>query len=126
MKPTVPQSAEGTRIDPPVSLPSASVTCCEASATAEPPLDPPEMRSRAHGLWVVPIDSLTDVIPHAHSWVWVLPTRTAPARRARLSASASATGTWFAHMREPYVVRTPSESNRSFTPRGTPASAPWG
>ena len=41
----MPQSAAGCRIDPPVSEPSASGVMPAATATAEPPLDPPGMRS---------------------------------------------------------------------------------
>ena len=101
LKPTVPHSAEGTRIEPPVSLPSARLTWCVASATADPPLEPPEMRSGAHGLRLVPMPSLTDEMPQANSWVCVLPTRIAPAARARRSASASAAGTWSRNIVEP-------------------------
>ena len=46
----MPQNAEGIRIDPPVSLPSASGTSSAASATAEPPLEPPEIRAGVPGV----------------------------------------------------------------------------
>ena len=101
LNPTVPQKLEGTRIEPPVSLPMASGTMPVASATAEPPLDPPEMRSGAQGLRLVPIASLTEVIPHANSCVWVLPTKIAPAPRARRTASASASGTCAENIGDP-------------------------
>jgi hypothetical protein len=42
------------RIDPPPSLPWAIGTTPAATAAAEPPLDPPEVRSRSHGLRVAP------------------------------------------------------------------------
>ena len=74
----MPQNAAGTRIEPPVSLPSVSGTSPAASTTAEPPLEPPETRSSAHGLRAEPISSLTEVMPHANSCVCVLPTRIAP------------------------------------------------
>jgi hypothetical protein len=45
----MPQNAAGTRIDPPVSLPRASGAWKLASATAEPPLEPPDTRSVSHG-----------------------------------------------------------------------------
>ena len=52
--PTVPVTAAGWRIDPPVSVPTASGASNAATAAAEPPPDPPGMRSRSHGLWVGP------------------------------------------------------------------------
>ncbi len=45
-----PESAEGMRSDPAVSVPVAPGTMRAASAAAEPPLEPPEVRSSAHGL----------------------------------------------------------------------------
>ena len=46
----VPQSAEGMRSEPAVSVPVAAGTMRAASAAAEPPLDPPAVRSSACGL----------------------------------------------------------------------------
>jgi hypothetical protein len=68
-----PESAAGIRSDPAVSVPMAAGTMRAASAAADPPLDPPAIRSSAHGLptWSV-------VPPAANSWVWVWPTRTTP------------------------------------------------
>src|SRR5262245_18472060 len=99
--PTVPQNDEGTRIEPPVSLPSASGTANEPSATAEPRLDPPGMRSGAYGLRGVPMLGLTEVIPQANSCVDVFPTRIPPASRLRRTALASADGTCAANIGEP-------------------------
>ena len=42
--PTTPQNAAGMRSDPPVSEPVASGTMPDASATAEPPDEPPHVR----------------------------------------------------------------------------------
>ena len=53
-RPTVPHRAEGTRIDPPVSVPIEAAHRPAAIATAEPALDPPEMRSSAQGLCAGP------------------------------------------------------------------------
>ena len=97
----MPQKFEGTRIEPPVSVPSASGAIPVASATAEPPLDPPDMRSGAHGLWALPIKKLTELIPHANSWVWALPIRIPPASRTLRTAAASRSGTWSANIGEP-------------------------
>ena len=43
--PTIPFIAAGTRPEPAVSVPRAKVTTPEATATALPELDPPEIRS---------------------------------------------------------------------------------
>ena len=45
----MPESAAGWRIDPPVSVPSASGTIPAASAAALPLLEPPATRSGADG-----------------------------------------------------------------------------
>ena len=47
--PTMPVSAAGWRIEPPVSVPSETGAWYAATATAEPPLDPPGTVSRSHG-----------------------------------------------------------------------------
>ena len=43
--PTMPHHEAGMRTDPPMSRPSASATQPLATAAAEPPLDPPVVRS---------------------------------------------------------------------------------
>jgi hypothetical protein len=43
--PTTPQKDAGWRMDPPVSLPSATTAVPCATAAADPPLDPPGTRS---------------------------------------------------------------------------------
>ena len=48
--PTMPVSAAGWRIEPPVSVPIDSGAWKAATATAEPPLLPPGTLSRSHGL----------------------------------------------------------------------------
>ena len=81
----------------------------------------PEIRSGAHGFRLVPVNSLTEVIPHANSWVWVLPTGIAPRRARARTASRrrrDVAGTRGAVGR-PHALR----SKRSFTPNGIPSSA---
>ena len=75
-----PQSAAGWRIDPPVSEPSATGVIPDATATAEPPLDPPGVRSSAHGLRDGPQAQCSVDDPIANSSQTVLPTITAPSR----------------------------------------------
>ena len=80
----MPQSAAGWRIDPPVSEPSASGAIPAATATADPPLDPPGMRSVAHGFRVGPNAEFSVDDPIANSSQFVLPTITAPAASSRV------------------------------------------
>lgn len=54
LTPTVPVTAAGWRIEPPVSVPMASGAWYEARAAEEPPPEPPGMRVRSHGLPVGP------------------------------------------------------------------------
>ena len=51
-RPTRPQCDDGMRIDPEMSLAWAAGTSRAATAAAEPPDDPPGVRSRSHGLCV--------------------------------------------------------------------------
>ncbi len=75
----MPQRAAGWRMDPPVSDPSARGVMPAATATAEPPLEPPGMRSVAHGLRDGPNAQCSVDEPMANSSQTVLPTITAPA-----------------------------------------------
>src|SRR5204862_2719297 len=52
--PTVPVTAPGWRIEPPVSVPIARGASYAATAAALPPPEPPGIRSRSHGLWLGP------------------------------------------------------------------------
>src|SRR6478752_1193958 len=50
LRPTRPQHAAGTRIDPPPSFAPAHGTMPAATAAADPPEEPPGVRARSHGL----------------------------------------------------------------------------
>lgn len=52
--PHSPQSLAGTRVEPPVSVPSATSTRPAATALAEPLDEPPQTRSGARALTGVP------------------------------------------------------------------------
>ncbi len=52
--PTSPVKAAGVRIEPPPSLAVAKGTSPAATAAADPPLDPPGVVARSHGLVVTP------------------------------------------------------------------------
>ena len=71
------------RIEPPPSLPWATGTMPLATAAAEPPEEPPGVRSRSHGLRVGPKmrASLTGRMPYSGSVV--VPTMTNPAPFSR-------------------------------------------
>ena len=124
LSPTTPQNAAGCRIDPPVSEPSASGAHRAATATADPPLDPPGVRSLAHGLRTGPYAEFSFDDPIANSSQFALPMMTAPAASMRCTAVASYGGTNRSRMREEAVVRTPRTHRLSFTAMGTPMSGP--
>ena len=79
LSPTRPHSLAGMRIEPPPSLACATGTIPEATAAAEPPLDPPVERVTSHGLRLGPyaFGSVVGRIPS--SGVFVLPIVTKPA-----------------------------------------------
>ena len=54
LRPARPQNAAGIRIEPPPSVAVAIAAMPEASAAAEPPLEPPGDHSVPHGFVVVP------------------------------------------------------------------------
>ena len=61
-----------------MSVPVASHTWPTASATAEPPEEPPGVSAVFHGLWVWPKTSLKVWAPAANSGVFDFPSTTAP------------------------------------------------
>jgi hypothetical protein len=56
--PTIPQKEAGMRTDPPMSVPSARLAHPVATATAEPPDEPPDVRVGSLGLRVIPQSGL--------------------------------------------------------------------
>src|SRR4029077_4608503 len=77
--PTVPQQAEGRRIEQPVSVPRPRSQRPAASAAALPPLEPPVVRPGCNGFLTVPYHGFWLVTPQANSCRFALPTMTAPA-----------------------------------------------
>ncbi len=71
----------GMRIDPPPSDACATATIPAATAAALPPLDPPGVRVRSHGLCVAPYATGSVVGTSPSSGVFVRPTITNPALR---------------------------------------------
>ena len=76
----MPHAAAGILIDPPVSVPSAATAIPAATATAEPPLEPPGDREGSCGLRTGPNAESSLVVPYANSCRLVLPMTIAPAR----------------------------------------------
>ena len=81
------------RVEPPPSLPCAIGTMPAATAAAEPPDEPPGVRSRSYGLRVIPKrrGRVTGRIPHSGSVV--VPTMTNPASLRRRTTLSSCSGT---------------------------------
>jgi len=88
--PAVPQQWDGTRMLPPVSLPTSKAHSALATAAAAPPLLPPGLRSGSNGLRVRPNTRLSVSKDRVNSGVLVLPSSTAPAALRRAATVASA------------------------------------
>ncbi len=95
-RPTIPQQADGNRIEQPVSVPSASSQRPAAIAAAFPEEEPPVVLPGATGLWVVPYHWFWPTTPQANSGRLPLPTSTAPASSSFCADDAVRTGTWSA------------------------------
>ena len=118
-KPTTPQNEAGCRIEPPVSEPNASGTHWAATAAADPPLDPPGVVSRFHGLCTGPYAEFSFDDPIANSSQFVLPTITAPAASSRVTTVASYGGMNESRIFDEAVVRMPRTHMLSFSAIGT-------
>ena len=96
LKPTMPHSAAGMRMEPPVSEPSAATAWPSATDTAAPDEEPPGMRATvlSQGLRGVPQCGFRPTPENANSLMFVRPVMAAPAafRRATASASTVAAG----------------------------------
>src|SRR5688572_18726419 len=97
--------AAGCRTDPPVSDPSASGTMRAATAAADPPLEPPGVRSAAQGLRVGPYAEFSVEDPIANSSQLVFPTGIAPAVKSRSMTVALYGGSYRSSILDPAVVR---------------------
>ena len=88
LTPTMPLKAAGTRPEPAVSVPSASSTSPEATATAEPELDPPDTRAGSNTDEHAPYGDRVPTSPVANWSMFVLPTISAPAASSRRTTAA--------------------------------------
>src|SRR6516164_1095355 len=82
-KPKSPLNPAGPRMDPPPSLPVAIGSRPPATAAAEPPEDPPGVRSWFHGLRVVPCTTVDVQLMPPNSGAVVCAARIAPLVRNR-------------------------------------------
>ena len=85
----MPQKAAGWRIEPPVSDPSATTVSPEATAAAEPPLEPPGTQAVFQGLHVFWKALFSQEEPMANSSMLARPIRTSPAAFSLLITVAS-------------------------------------
>lgn len=81
--PNSPEKLQGTRIEPPPSVPSANGVIPAATEAAAPALEPPGVLFRFHGLRVIPVSGLSPTGLQPNSLVVVLPIRMPPAAFAR-------------------------------------------
>src|SRR5579859_3107305 len=121
--PTTPQNDAGSRIEPPVSVPSAPRHSSAATAAAEPPEEPPATRSSPDGLRVGPNAEFSVDDPIANSSILALPTKTAPAARSLAMTVASYGGTKLPRIFDAQVVRIPRVRKISLMANGIPHSA---
>lgn len=97
-----------------------------ASATASPPLDPPQVRVGFQGLRVSPCRLLSVCQRSAMSGMLVRATGMAPAARMRSTTGASIGTTACVSGTTPQVVAWPVMSTLVLTVNGTPCSGPSG
>ena len=122
LSPTSPLKAAGIRMEPPRSVPMPTGANPAATAAALPPLDPPGVTLRSHGLRVCPNSKFEVLMSAANSGVFDLPRMTAPASTSLSTRTASDSGTKSGESLDPKVVRNPPVSMLSFTTTGTPSS----
>ena len=109
-----------------MSVPIDSGAMPAATQAAAPPLEPPGIRSRSHGLRVGKKAEFSFEPPIANSSRFVRPISTASAACSFATTVASYGGRKFSSIREPQVVSSPSAQSRSLTATGSPPSRPTG
>src|SRR5258708_31586764 len=107
----------GDTIDPSVSVPRVNPTSPAAVDEADPALDPLDVASVFHGVFVMPLNHSP---PCASAPIESFAISTAPALRNRSTTVASLSGTRVWYGSAPHVVRLPFLSNRTFSPHAIP------
>src|SRR5262249_35824411 len=113
--PTTPVHTAGILLEPPSSVPSAANAMPDATATADPALEPPGVRVPvgSNGLRTCPVWLLVPTPLYAKSSAAVLPSTIAPAARSRVTSIASRrtrSGNNRAHSAFDAVVGSPAMS----------------
>ena len=93
LRPKTPHHADGVRIDPPWSPPSAIVTSPAATSAALPPEEPPVECFGLCGLRIGPVAQVWLPAEKQRSSQAALPAITPPASRMRVTTVASTSGT---------------------------------
>src|SRR5262245_49053030 len=93
LSPVIPQLAAGMRIEQPVSDPSVRGQMSNATATAEPLLEPPGTQFGSHGFRQLPKCGFSPVKPNAHSCILSLPIQIAPTLTSFLTMVESCSAT---------------------------------
>ncbi len=129
--PTVPVSAAGWRMDPPVSVAVAARQRSAATAAEEPPDEPPGTSLSSVTLPFLPLRRQGDTTgpkalvsldePIANSSLLSLPSMTAPAAQRLAPTVLSYVGLKSSRIFEQAVVRMPSVQKRSLLPMGRPS-----
>src|SRR4030095_7689561 len=107
LRPTTPQHAAGSLMEPPVSLPSVASANPAATAAAEPLLEPPAQCPGVHGWCTSPWWALSPNGPIASSVMLSLPRVTAPASRSRAVAVHSLGTVKYSRVLVPHDVGRP-------------------
>jgi hypothetical protein len=93
-------------------------------AAASPPLDPPAVHSRFHGLRVLPYSRFSVSYAIRNSGQLVVPSKTAPAASSRSTTTAFSAGTKPRFSVLPISQRYPAAEIDDFTVTGRPESGP--
>src|SRR2546430_10574884 len=107
---------------PPVSLPRAAIASPDATAVADPPLEPPGTRSSPQGLWTGQYPEFSFEEPIANSSQLVLPRKTAPSASSRSTTVALYGGLNPFKIFEPPVESTSLSQRTSLSAISIPAS----
>src|SRR5882757_1425547 len=114
LSPVSPHHADGSRTEPPTSVPSPNGTTRDATTAAVPVDEPPAQRSGSHGLRQAPKRGGCGP-PTANSVVASLLIGIAPASSSRRTTVADCAAGRSPYTHEPFVVGTPATSITSFT-----------
>ncbi len=124
LNPKIPHRDEGTLIEPPVSVPNANGINPAATATADPPLEPPEILSKDNGFFVSPKKAFFPVIPAANSLRLFVPSNIYTAFLIRFIIVESDLDIWSESIFDPAVNRTFLTAIISLTEKGIPWRGP--